>query len=836
MTSAGLTRLCLQALAVVSLLSYPPARVSASNPTETTTGPSMFCHVTDGAFTICPDGSQEWSDVAPVAFPTTDGVVYADQADLVDNSLIADFEAGLIDSDELFVPDGELDHLMLMYESDRPEPLGLDEYMLVHFMTVDSDEAKLQHYVVRIYSEASIQVLIDGVDQGPGRLSEIDTMQGSVGFASSPTNSTPHVISEFQIGLEEAGFTVCCYSPDPAWWSSTIPNRPPVARDDDIEIDDNSVTVNVAANDTDIDGSVDPSTVAIVTPPEHGTAVANSDGTVTYTRGQTFKHGDSFTYMVRDNEGAGSNTATVDVVRRCSPVVGDSLDGKSAPWAAGELTKRGTDVDQDNLKHEDELDLGTDPCHHDTDGDGLIDSWEARPGTPGAGFDLNSDGLADVSRDEVFGPYAPLPNVDKDNSRRVMRGFFGQPPDPLHKDAYLQIDWQDCRLGGCFEVLGVRVDDMHHAPDLQALQDVIAMFASQPVANPDAVMGVNLNILVDESLIHAPNCDQPPSAARDANFGTPDQRRDAQVRQAKALAFRYAWSGHSTFRNDDGDCPTPGTFDVIRIGLGLIPLPDYDTTPFGQALVEGRDVLVTLGPLWTCPSEPLINDPRCDRGFLSPGIFPAKARVDGNIVDLEKPYARLLGRPHPTRPEVGEERGITQLWGRTLAHLLGHALGIADHGLIDNEPAKSDPLPAGLNYWMPEPYAVVSGLVYARSLYDVSSTGDHLQFTPRDDQSGLLRITESTPFDNPIDDLLDTDRDGDGVVERLDNCSGFSDPGQEDLDLDGLGDACDPIKTRTASATMRMPSRTTPTTTGLTTRRTRTTTATGSLTQPTRAP
>ena len=43
---------------------------------------SDFCHVTDGKFTACPDGHQEWSDVAAKAFPAEHAFLYADQADL----------------------------------------------------------------------------------------------------------------------------------------------------------------------------------------------------------------------------------------------------------------------------------------------------------------------------------------------------------------------------------------------------------------------------------------------------------------------------------------------------------------------------------------------------------------------------------------------------------------------------------------------------------------------------------------------------------------------------------------------------------------------------------
>ena len=141
--------------------------------------------MTDGTFTDCDgDGDtnvddEEWSDVTPTV--QDDGVVYADQADLIINALIPDFEQGLVDDADFFVSDGtglvaDLDHLMLMYESNRTTPLGPNEYVLIHFMTVDDDVTKLLHYAVRVYSDQTIQVFIDGVDQGPGRFEQIDIL------------------------------------------------------------------------------------------------------------------------------------------------------------------------------------------------------------------------------------------------------------------------------------------------------------------------------------------------------------------------------------------------------------------------------------------------------------------------------------------------------------------------------------------------------------------------------------------------------------------------------------------------------------------------------------
>ena len=65
---------------------------------------------------------------------------------------------------------------------------------------------------------------------------------------------------------------------------------------------DTAVTINVLANDNDPDGSLNPGTVTVVSPPASGSTVVNSDGTITYTPGTTLGN-NTFTYTVKDNLG-----------------------------------------------------------------------------------------------------------------------------------------------------------------------------------------------------------------------------------------------------------------------------------------------------------------------------------------------------------------------------------------------------------------------------------------------------------------------------------------------------------------------------------------------------
>ncbi|MET0155971.1 MAG: Ig-like domain-containing protein [Rickettsiales bacterium] len=89
-------------------------------------------------------------------------------------------------------------------------------------------------------------------------------------------------------------------------------NDAPDAKDDAATTDEGKpVTINVLANDTDIDGDA-LSVHSIVQQPAHGGVVVNADGTVTYTPSSGFVGDDAFTYRVADGKG-GFDDATVNV-------------------------------------------------------------------------------------------------------------------------------------------------------------------------------------------------------------------------------------------------------------------------------------------------------------------------------------------------------------------------------------------------------------------------------------------------------------------------------------------------------------------------------------------
>lgn len=89
-------------------------------------------------------------------------------------------------------------------------------------------------------------------------------------------------------------------------------NGPTANNDTATVAEGGSVTISVLGNDTAA-GTLNSSTVAIVTNPTRGSAVVNSNGTITYTNAGGEFTSDTLTYTVRDSQGNISNTATVNV-------------------------------------------------------------------------------------------------------------------------------------------------------------------------------------------------------------------------------------------------------------------------------------------------------------------------------------------------------------------------------------------------------------------------------------------------------------------------------------------------------------------------------------------
>ncbi|AWB67172.1 hypothetical protein C2869_12320 [Saccharobesus litoralis] len=114
-------------------------------------------------------------------------------------------------------------------------------------------------------------------------------------------------------------------------------NDIPVANPDQVNtLEDTEVTISPLTNDTDVDGSLDETSVAITTVATKGTTVINSDGTIIYTPNANENGLDTFGYTVMDNEGGVSEEALITV----------SIEAvNDAPTINANLSNQNTDED-----------------------------------------------------------------------------------------------------------------------------------------------------------------------------------------------------------------------------------------------------------------------------------------------------------------------------------------------------------------------------------------------------------------------------------------------------------------------------------------------------------
>ena len=125
----------------------------------------------------------------------------------------------------------------------------------------------------------------------------------------------------------------------------TVLPAPPVAADDQANTNVNkAIVITVLNNDDAGTSTLNDQTVEILKVPDHGTAVVNPDGTVTYTPEAGYVGEDAFTYRVKNAEGYYSNAAMVTITVKAGDVNVPTLftpngDGKNDVFEIRDLNQ-----------------------------------------------------------------------------------------------------------------------------------------------------------------------------------------------------------------------------------------------------------------------------------------------------------------------------------------------------------------------------------------------------------------------------------------------------------------------------------------------------------------
>jgi hypothetical protein len=173
----------------------------------------------------------------------------------------------------------------------------------------------------------------------------------------------------------------------------TTDNEPPVATDDTASTsEDTAAIVDVAANDSDPDGNLDPTTAnssctngsAGCLGASNGSLTDNGDGTITYTPDPDFNGSDSFVYEICDTIGS-CDTATVSIT--VTPV-------NDPPVA-----------NPDSASTSEDTPVTIDATANDTDVDGNLDptTTSVTSGPTSGSVANNGDGTFDYTPKQGFG-------------------------------------------------------------------------------------------------------------------------------------------------------------------------------------------------------------------------------------------------------------------------------------------------------------------------------------------------------------------------------------------------------------------------------------------------
>jgi hypothetical protein len=417
----------------------------------------------------------------------------------------------------------------------------------------------------------------------------------------------------------------------------------------------------------------------------------------------------------------------------------------------------------------------------DADGDGLLNKWET------SGIDGDGDGTTDLV----------LPGAN-----------------PLHKDAYVEVDWMDCTAAGSCDTAGIFPRPTHDSA-LGVVVPVTDAFSRAPVANPDGITGIALHIAVDEptppahftqfgppsiaDASHDATFDQlksgDPAVACDGHFGTAVERQlptCATVLAARKMAYRYAIVGANI---------ADGASSVI---------------PAGIAEIGGNDFFVTAD--WSSPADIITDantfmhelghtlglrhggsdDINCKPNYLSIMNYAlpwSGPNVDHYPLDYSRETLPTLNEANLSEPAgVGYTGTRWTAWGVPgNSYRAAPAQGPLDfngNGVKTDIGVVSDLNNLGPASICPQQASPGQSLVGFDDWAHIS-----LNFRNSVDYGDYQHATAAEVHDPSFEQLAAsnlTDGDNDSVPDQIDNCPTTANPSQADRDTDGLGDACDP--------------------------------------------
>ncbi|MEC8555200.1 MAG: Ig-like domain-containing protein [Planctomycetota bacterium] len=311
-----------------------------------------------------PAGGQDVNNSAPQSFtitiePVNDTpVAVPDEYTIDENSILSVAADGLlandtdVDGDSLAaVPATITSNLSAEVTINADGSFQYDPTMVLSLQQMSDGQSVLDTFIYEVEdpsgsrSTTVVSITVTGIDDAPianddafslgvgqSRLLEILLNDTDVDSAIDPRSITitqlpitgtavanqtgviEYTAADGFVGVDTLGYTIRDAAgnlSNEAFVTVTM-NNPPIAVDDStFTFKNEPLNINILGNDSDSDGTLDPSSVQIVGQPTTGTVQVLADGTVTYTPATDFFGEDSFAYVVSDNLGTTSNVADV---------------------------------------------------------------------------------------------------------------------------------------------------------------------------------------------------------------------------------------------------------------------------------------------------------------------------------------------------------------------------------------------------------------------------------------------------------------------------------------------------------------------------------------------
>jgi hypothetical protein len=165
----------------------------------------------------------------------------------------------------------------------------------------------------------------------PGNGSVVNNHDGTLTYTPSAnwngTDSFTYTISDTNNGQATATVTITV---------NPVNDAPAAGTDSATILEDNSVTLNLLSNDSDVEGSS--LTITKINTPTKGTFVDHLDGTITYTPNTNQNGVDTFTYVVSDGELTSTGTVKITITPiNDAPIFSTSV---ALPWTLNEDTPK----------------------------------------------------------------------------------------------------------------------------------------------------------------------------------------------------------------------------------------------------------------------------------------------------------------------------------------------------------------------------------------------------------------------------------------------------------------------------------------------------------------